>query len=154
MLDIFNKVYEKDNSAVLLIIGEGEDRAAVEQKIEDLGLFSCVKLLGMRTDIPDLMQAMDVFLLPSRFEGFPLVAIEAQASGLFCIFADTFTHDVDVTGNVKFIRLEESLDFLSDALLSCKSGHARVDTSKKIADAGFDILKEAKNLEVFFTHQV
>ena len=85
LLDIFSEICKKNNSAILLLVGDiVEDRSyleAAQKKAHDIGIIEHVKFLGLRNDISDLMQAMDCFVLPSKFEGLPLVGIEAQAAG-------------------------------------------------------------------------
>lgn len=146
LLDIFFAVLKKMPDAHLLLIGEGEDRAEVEQKILDLGIKENVTLAGMRSDVPRLMQAMDLFLLPSRFEGLPVVGIEAQAAGLPCFFADTFTHDTAITDKVTFIPLEATPVEWAEAIMACK-GATREDRSGIIRKQGFDIREGARKLQ-------
>jgi len=82
LIDIFDQIIRKQDNAVLMLVGDGEDRELVESKIASLGLQEHILMLGMRSDVSDLMQAMDVFLLPSRFEGFGIVLVEAQSAGV------------------------------------------------------------------------
>ena len=89
MIDIFNEIHKLQENTILILVGDDvngdhEVIRACKSKVIKLGLEKYVQFLGMRTDVPDLMQAMDCFALPSRFEGLPFVGIEAQASGLSC----------------------------------------------------------------------
>ena len=81
-VEIFAKVKEKRPNAVLMFIGQGELEEEIRRMVQAKGLTDSVLFLGLRTDVPDLMQAMDAFVLPSRFEGLGIVYIEAQAAGL------------------------------------------------------------------------
>ena len=100
-------------------IGSGPLDSFIKQYVQDHNLSEKVRLFGSRDDISDLYQAMDLFFLPSRFEGFGLACIEAQAAGLPCVVSTEFPPEIDVTGNVKFIALDEDITSWSNALIEC-----------------------------------
>lgn len=100
-------------------IGSGPLDSVIEQYVDEHNLSENVRLFGSREDISDLYQAMDLFFLPSRFEGFGLACIEAQAAGLPCVVSTEFPPEVDVTGNVRFIALDEDITLWSNALIEC-----------------------------------
>lgn len=106
--------------AKLLLIGDGDLRNEVLSKINQMELNDKVILLKNRSDIPDLMAAMDVFVFPSLFEGFPLVLIEAQAIGLTCVISDTITNDVILTDKVVRMSLDESYHKWAETILNPK----------------------------------
>ena len=89
LLEIFEKVLKKCSSARLVLVGVGTLKNKIEQIIKEKNLQDKVLLLGLRSDIPELLQAFDCYVFPSLFEGLVISAIEAQASGLPCILADT-----------------------------------------------------------------
>ena len=152
LIDIFEKIYEKDKSAVLLLVGDGVNKAAVQKKTERLGLVENVRFLGVRHDIPDILQAFDVFMLPSRFEGLGIVLIEAQAAGIPAIASDTVPEEAAVTDLVSFLSLKESAVAWAEAALSQK-GKPRRDTSDILAQSGYDIECAAMDLEKhYLTH--
>ena len=93
-------------NAVLLAVGAGADWEAVKKKAGEKGLLNHIKFLGVRDDVPDLMQAMDFFVLPSRFEGQPIVAIEAQAAGLMTFLSDTITKEAVLSENCMQLGIE------------------------------------------------
>ncbi|MFC0216469.1 glycosyltransferase family 1 protein [Paenibacillus chartarius] len=136
LIDIFQAVRQKDPNTVLLLAGDGDLRPAMESKVRQLGLQDSVRFLGVRSDIPQLMQAMDVFLFPSLFEGLPVVLVEAQAAGLQCIVSDTITRETDVTGRVKFLGLNDSPAVWAEHIVSCSTEHA--DTSGQLQARGYD----------------
>ena len=108
--------------------------------------------LGIRNDIPRLLQGMDLFLLPSLYEGLPVVLIEAQATGLSCILSDTITQDTDITGKVKFIDLNDSPDVWANEILSYPCNH--IDTSAMLRSSGYDTEAMAKKLADFYLNKV
>lgn len=150
LIDIFNEIVKRNSNAVLLLVGDGEDREAVLNKINDLGLTSHVIMTGVRSDIHRLLQAMDLFLLPSRFEGLPVVLIEAQSSGLRCFTSNAVTKAAKVTKLLQYINLNASASFWAKRALQC-ARYERADTSEEIKNAGFDIKAQAAHLQdVFF----
>ena len=96
LIEIFKEIHDRNADAVLLLVGGGELddslKNEIKQKVEDLGLTDCVQFLGVREDVNELMQAFDLFLLPSLFEGLPVTMVEAQASGLPCVISVSYTH--------------------------------------------------------------
>lgn len=153
LIDVFNEIHKINPKAVLLLIGDAvEDMSYYEtakQKVEKNNLTEYVKFLGMRNDVPLLMQAMDCFILPSKFEGLPVVGIEAQAAGLPCFFSDTITREVGITNLASFISLEDSSVDWAERILK-ESQIPRQDMQKKIAVAGYDIKQEIGKLMEYY----
>ena len=137
VLDIFAEVYKKEPKAVLLSVGTGEMEQEVHAYAAEKNLGDAVRFLGKRADIAAILQAADVFLLPSFYEGLPIVAIEAQAAGLPLILSDTVSKESAVTDNVRFLSLSEPLAVWADAVLACRQ-FERVPTGERIAAAGYD----------------
>jgi glycosyltransferase involved in cell wall biosynthesis len=152
LIDIFKLVHEKDQNAVLVLIGTGPLKPMIEEKVRNLGLSSKVKFLGIRDDIANLMQGFDVFLLPSLFEGFPVVLTEAQGAGLPCIVADTITKDSDITGRMKFLDIKYSPEVWAQEILALSDFH--VDTSEIIKTKGYDTSTNALWLGKFYLTKV
>lgn len=153
LIDIFYELVKQKNNAKLLLIGSyvGDSRYMDETKtkVYKLGIEHNVQFLGIRNDVPALMQAMDCFLLPSRFEGLGMVGIEAQAAGLPCFCSDTIPHELGVSNLVHFISLKIPAENWTEEILK-KSNIPRRDMQKEIADAGYDIEKEIGKLEEFY----
>lgn len=149
LIDIFNKIHLKNPNSLLFLIGDGELKNKVTDKISNIGLSKSVILMGIRDDVSDIMQAMDVFVLPSLFEGLPVVGIEAQAAGLPCIFSSSITKEAKVTENVEFINLYDSTETWCDKILSYKDAE-RFKHNEEIEVNGFNIKKEAKFLYDFY----
>jgi glycosyltransferase EpsF len=93
LFDIFKEVHSQRQDSVLLLVGDGELRTAAEERVKQYGLSDCVLFLGLRDDVHELYQAMDVFVLPSLYEGLPVVGVEAQCAGLPCLFSNRFTKE-------------------------------------------------------------
>lgn len=148
LIDVFNEVYKKDKNTVLLLIGDGYLKEKIEEKVKKLGLCEGVKFLGVREDIPELMQAMDLFLFPSQFEGLAVVMVEAQAAGLKVITSTGVTKESNITNNVEFIDLKKEPSYWADIIL--KSDFKKKDMTKKIIEEGYDSTNNIKWLSDFY----
>ena len=122
----------------------------MKEKVAKLGLDDCVEFLGARNDVPKLLKDFDVFLLPSLFEGLPLVGIEAQAAGLPVLAADTVTKELNITGNVEFLSLEKPAKFWAEKILDIVNDFSRRDMTEAVRLAGYDIKETAKWLQTFY----
>lgn len=149
-IDIINELIKMEPQALLLLIGDGELRKTIEEKVAQLDLSDNVRFMGIRSDIPKLMLAMDMFLLPSLYEGLPVVGIEAQAMGLPVLTSTGVTKETDITGNVTFLDLKESPKYWAETILKIKNTFARNDMYNYIKDNGYDITATAKWLEDFY----
>lgn len=105
LIDIFEEILKRENNCVLLLIGVGEKLDEIKKYVEKMDLNDHIRFLGNRSDVGELYQAMDVFVMPSLFEGLPVVGVEAQFSGLPCIFSDKVPEEVEFTNKVKFVPL-------------------------------------------------
>lgn len=148
LLEIFKSITENyDKNTVLLLIGDGYLKDTVKDKVKELGLENNVMFLGQRTDVNELMQAMDIFLLPSLYEGLPVVGVEAQASGLLCILSSAMTNETKVLSSTKFVSLEDDNNTWAKIIMDSYANHNRVNTYDEIVNAKFEIKTEAKRLE-------
>ena len=117
ILTVLKKLVEEDSSFVALLVGDGPLREMIEKEAERQGLLDHIRFLGVRTDIPRLMKAFDVFLFPSLFEGFGIVMLEAQSSGTPCIAATSVPKSTDMgLGLVTYINLEDHIDQWCDGI--------------------------------------
>lgn len=143
LIEIFDEIRKKRDDAVLLLVGNGmlEDtiRAAVAQR----GIADRVIFTGVRADVPRLLSAMDCFVFPSLYEGMPNTVIEAQATGLPCVIADTITREAAVTDLVTYLPLGRA-----ERWAQCALDHAdtpvRQDTKAVMMANGYDIYGAAK----------
>ncbi len=154
LMEIFNELLKNCENSVLLLVGKGRLMEEVKQKARDLGIESRVHFLGARSDVDSVLQAADVFVLPSKYEGLPVSVVEAQASGLPCVVTD-YVPDVcsEITGNVVRLSSEESAELWANEILKFK-GFKRLDTYDKICKAGFDITENAEWLEGYYLDAV
>ena len=157
LLDIFHEIHKQNPRSVFLLVGDAvEDMSfyrAAKEKVKQYHLEDCVQFLGMRNDVPQLMQAMDCFVLPSKFEGLPVVGIEAQAAGLPCFFADTITREVGITELVYFFPIQNNEKQWAEIIVgTCKNGK-RKNMEKEISNAGYDIQSEIRKIENFYIMQ-
>lgn len=151
MLDIFSKILQKNSNAVLALIGEGPNFEKIKEKASALGISQQVMFLGTKSNVYDYLQAMDAFLLPSLFEGLGIVLIEAQATGLPCITSkDVVSSLATVTPLITHVSLESSAEVWADKVLEHASCYTRTSHTKEVAQAGFDIVQQAKELQEFY----
>lgn len=150
LIKIFNEVYKKYKNAVLLLIGDGQLEGVVKKQVENYGLTDAVKFLGVRNDVNELLQAMDIFLLPSRWEGLPVVLVEAQAAGLKSLVSDTVTMEVKCTNLLEYISLEKSPQYWANEILKYKNGYERISRIGQLSEAGYNIQDEVKKMEKFY----
>ena len=146
LIDVFSKFHQKRPRSKLIIVGDGELREDLTKQICDRHLEKDILLLGWKTDIENYLQAMDAFLLPSRFEGLGIAAVEAEASGLPCIVSDHVPKEVAFSETTQHIPLRisewcDSLEELAELQFDRQQG---VDI---VCGAGYDIRRQAKILE-------
>lgn len=146
LIDIFDQIKKVHADSVLLLAGSGNLDPSIKAKVKKLKLTDSVRFLGVRQDIPDLMQAMDVFVLPSFYEGLPIVGIEAQASGLPCILSDAVTQETKIVDSVKFLSLSAPATEWAEVILSYVQNDRRAKTDDQIRNAGYDINLSAAEL--------
>lgn len=147
MLKIFKAVLKRRPNSVLVLVGIGSLQDQCMQLAHNLGISDQVLFLGARADVPELMQAFDLFLLPSLYEGFPFVLVEAQASGLVCAASTNVPAECNVTGNVYFIDLEKADSEWADKVLEySKLMTDRSKYAEKMKEQGYDINQNAMEL--------
>lgn len=148
LIDIFNEYHKLNSNSLLLLVGQGPLEEEIKEKVKELGLEESVKFLGQRNDANRLYQAFDLFLLPSLYEGLPVVGVEAQASGLLCILSESMTRETKVLNSTKFISLEKSDKEWAKIINKELTNSKRKDTSKEITNNNFSIKKEADKLAI------
>lgn len=152
LLDIFKEIHSKEPDSILLLVGTGGLMDTVREKARNLGLLDSVYLIGDRKDVYRVMQAMDIFVLPSLFEGLPVTMVEAQAAGLPCFISDKVPLECKITDLVTQIPLHAPAEQWAAQILSARDTE-RIDTYAEIVAAGFDIVESAKQLQNFYLEQ-
>lgn len=107
LVKVFGEVKRHLPEAKLFLVGEGTLQEDIRQKVQTLGLENDVIFAGLSNEVPKLLSGFDVFVLPSHFEGLPIVGVEAQAAGLPVVFADTITKEAQLTESVAYLSIEE-----------------------------------------------
>lgn len=149
LLGPLKAMLEKEPNVVLLFAGDGPFEDDVKTKAKEQGLQDHVVFLGMRPDVQDLMQVMDAFVLPSIWEGLPVVGIEAQASGLHCVVSDGVSPELNALDVVERLSLSAGDDAWAEALLKAAKAE-RTDTYERLCAIGFDIGSTAPWLQEFY----
>lgn len=145
LIDIFQVIHQQNQDAVLLLVGDGELRREIELKVERLGLKENVIFGGIRADVPDLLQAMDVFLFPSLYEGLPVTLVETQAACLPSVVSDSITREVELTDSINYISLQHSSSYWAEEVLKYAHYDLRNnDVLQSIIDNGYDIVSVSK----------
>lgn len=150
LIDIFNEIHKQNKNTILLLVGEGPLKEEIEQKVKNLNLEKSVKFLGQRSDVNELYQAMDAFVLPSLYEGLPLVGVEAQAAGLPCFFSTEVTKETKVLETTKLIELTEGPQKWASIILKELKSYKRVDTAEEITKNKFNISMESTKLDNYY----
>ena len=150
ILKIFSELKKMDSNARLLMVGDGTLRTHIMQMAEQASLSSDVIFTGVRSDVERLVQAMDVFVLPSLYEGLPVTMMEAQTAGLPCIISDKVPSECILTeGLVDIMTLSASPEAWAEKILA-KRAIPRTDRRAEIVAHGFDITTEAVKLQEFY----
>ena len=150
LIDIFNETHKKNKNSILLLAGQGPLMEEMKEKVKILGIEDSVIFLGQRNDINELYQAFDVFCLPSLYEGLPVVGVEAQATGLLCIFSDDMTKETKVLDTTEFLSLKKNAEEWCDSLLKKNKNFKRMNHKEEIYNNGFDIVNEIHKLENYY----
>lgn len=150
LIDIFNQFHKKEKNSILLLAGQGPLQEEIKNKVRELGLDDSVGFLGQRNDANELYQAFDVFLLPSLYEGLPVVGVEAQASGLLCFFSDDMTKETKALDSTVFMSLSNTSEEWTGEILTNLKDYKRINTKNEVSDNGFDIEIEARKLEKYY----
>lgn len=147
LINVFSQVCKEAENVVLLLIGAGDLQSKIEKQTEELGIHGQVVFLGKRNDVEKLMQGMDIFVLPSRFDGFPLSLLEAQAAGLPCI-ASNVPGDSALSDRTRIIELDQNR--WNDCIMDEYKSRERCQLSDKLLEL-HDIRKQVKELEEIYS---
>lgn len=148
LLELFKSIIKQKPESKLVIVGDGELREEIENKIVALELQKDVIMTGSRSDVPKLLMAFDAFLFPSKWEGLPVTVVEAQAAELPCFVSDTVTKEVGISDLVHYLPIDKGAACWCDAIM--KSDLNKHDVQKEIIEAGFDVQETAQWLTDFY----
>lgn len=129
LLDVFEELLKIKPDSILMLIGKGELEDKIKQKAKEKNIEDKIMFLGLRSDVPQVLCAADVFVFPSFYEGMPNTVIEAQALSLHCVISDTITPDADITGNVEYLSLGNAKQW-ANAASKYADGYKRKDMSE------------------------
>lgn len=147
LIAIFNEITKVYPDSILLLAGEGPLLEEIKTKVKELGLEEKTRFLGQRSDINGLYQAMDLFVLPSLYEGLGMVLIEAQTSGLPCICSTNVPLEAKITNNIIFNSLNSPIEIWSANIQKLLKNYSRQALTKNHKLSEFDITLESKKLE-------
>lgn len=150
LIDIFAECIKRNSNVVLMLVGDGNGKKKIVSKVRALGINDKVIFMGVRSDVNELLQAMDVFVFPSLYEGLPVTVIEAQAAGLPCVISNYVSEECIVTSDlISVMKLSDSVEMWAECALQ-KVKIDRRNTSEEIEKAGYDIKIAAKKLEQIY----
>lgn len=150
VIDIFEKYYHSNNKSKLIIIGEGKFEDKLKLYVKEKQLENNVLFIGMVSNVNEYYQAMDAFLLPSLYEGLPVVLVEAQTSGLPCFVADNITRQIKVTDNIKYISIDDKPEEWAKIIQGTLDTFKRQSNKKEVCNAGFYMKDVAKQVENYY----
>lgn len=149
LLEIMKEILKEDSSSKLLLVGEGEDEIKLKKMCDELDISKNVIFVGVREDVADILSAIDIFVLPSRYEGLPVVLAEVQASGLISIISDNVTNEMNVTNTLYYFSLKKSHKEWCEYIFKLGNKRNKIDRNENIAlmkGGKYDILYQADNL--------
>lgn len=150
MVSLIQTLFSKAPNFYFIWIGDGEERASIEKKLDEEIKSGRILLLGKQEQPAQYLQAMDVFLLPSLYEGFGIVNIEAQASGLPCVVSSAVPDSASVNSNFYRLLLSDGVEKWSEFITSLSFERLRYGSAEKIKEAGFDIEDSARKLRTIY----
>lgn len=153
ILSVFKSLKTIKSNSKLVLIGNGKLRKEIEALAIELGIYNDILFLGVRSDVFEVLQMIDVFIFPSHYEGLPVTLVEAQAAGLKIFASDTITDEVALTDDITFLSLDKSPEFWAEQILKSYP-YERKDNSEIIKVKGYDIVDSAKKLQDFYLDQI
>lgn len=152
LIDVFAEFHKKVTTSKLLLISDGPLLDNVKHKVQALGLEAAVIFMGRRADCNKIYQAMDLFVLPSKWEGLPLVTLEAQAASLPVLVSEAVPQEAGCTRLIEWLDLKQGPAKWAEKMIQMLEKHhdRRMSTEKELAAAGFDIHREAEKMRELY----
>ena len=133
-----------------MLVGDGKLKEDIKKQAEELNILNKVIFVGLKNNVNDYYQAFDIFILPSLYEGFGMVTIEAQASNLPCIVSDTVPKETKMSNDYCFLNLNSGINIWVDKIHELLIKNNRKDNTSSIIENGFDIRKETEKIENYY----
>lgn len=152
LINVFHKVLQKRPNSKLLLVGEGEEKKHIENVVAQLSMQNNVQFLGSRDDVNELMQAFDIFVFPSKYEGLGIVAIEAQCASLEVLCSTKVPREVKITNNIQFIDLIEKTWMYK--IVQFDNDFRKVVNVDYLYKSGYDIKETTHYIESFYTNVI
>lgn len=150
IIEIFSKVHEVDDSALLVLVGSGEKEEEIRKKVNNLGLNLAVRFLGTRNDIPEVINIFDCLVLPSYYEGLPVVCIEAQAAGIPCYLSSNITQESKVSNLVKFLSINDNAEIWANVILDNRGKYNNTNNCDSMTKNGYNLNLEVSKIEEYY----
>lgn len=151
LIEIFEKILLNRPDAKLVLIGDGPLKMNIKDMIKKMGIEDNVMFLGLRKDIPELLMAMDIFLMPSLYEGLPIAAVEAQASGLDVFLSNTISKQTEITSSVHWFDNVQTSKKIANFICNSYKEVDRKNANKQVVRAGFDIIDTSNKLSEVYS---
>ncbi len=145
LIDIYYEYHKQNNKSVLVLIGDGPLRSAMEEKVKSLGIKDSVKFLGKRSDVNQIYNVADLFLFPSIKEGLPVTLVEAQANGLTCLISDSIDKAIRLTDCIEFYGIEQTPSSWAAKIKGLNLHH--IDTQAIMSSSPYNIRRSIKSIE-------
>lgn len=138
LIDVLKEMISLGVNSTLMLVGDGDMRLEIEKYAKEQKLFDKVIFTGVRSDVADLMQAMDIFAMPSWFEGLPVSLVEAQASGLYVVASDTISRDSKLCDDFVFLSIQEPAKVWANTIINAVEDRKRPNNEQLIISKRFD----------------
>lgn len=151
IIDVFSRLVSKYPKFRLLLVGDGQLRSQIERKVQDGGISDYVTFTGVRTDVPQLLQGMDIFFFPSLYEGLGIAVVEAQAAGLPVVASSVIPEEAYISDLIQTLSLSSNIeDWVNTLITTSKKDYNRVAYNILACDGKYDVVKNAKVLEEIY----
>jgi glycosyltransferase involved in cell wall biosynthesis len=153
LIDIFKSILKLEPNAKLMMIGDGDLRKSIEQKVCDYEISDSVIFTGIVDNVNEVAQCFDVYCFPSLFEGLSVAMVEMQAPGVKCVISNTISNDCVITNNVEMLSLDESPEKWAETLLKYKDNYKKLNVFNDVKNAKFDIKDNSIWLQEFYLNE-
>lgn len=154
IIDIFNEVLKINKKARLMLIGSGELEKDIRERIEFYGIQKYVIMTGPRYDISTIMSALDIFVMPSLYEGLGIVLVEAQAAGVYCYTSDKVPKESKLSDIIEYISLEKNPEEWASLICEEKKSYCRENSYEHLKIYGYDIKDSSNNIQnIYLEHK-